>query len=694
MTKKAEDFLLEIGTEELPPKVTHKLAEALAKNLSQLLINAGLDFSTTHHFSTPRRLAVRIDNLTTQQQDSLLEKKGPSKQAAFAENGEPTKALLGFLKSCHAMIDDLSEIETPKGTWLAFKHIQKGLPVSELLPNMVAEAIKKLPIPKMMRWSDHDFQFIRPVHWIVMLLGETVVPATLFDQESSSFTHGHRFLSPEMIQLKHPNEYEEKLMTQGHVMVKENDRKANIIKQVNNIAKELNASAIMDEALVAEVTNLVEWPTALLCTFDKALLNVPQEALISAMQGHQKCFPITNKSGKLLPYFVTVSNIQSAKPKKVIDGNEKVMEARLKDAAFFYENDQKTKLLEHIETLKRITYQKKLGSLFDKTERIRALAKWLAKKLNVDPKLTDRAALLCKTDLVTDMVGEFPELQGIMGSYYANLNGEPHEVAIAQKEAYMPTSAKSELPTSDIGTIVALADKCDTLASIFCIGLKPSGDKDPFALRRAALGILRILIEKQWPLSLNMLFLTAAKPLKALFDPNAITEEVVAYCIERLKNYYKDQGIGSDVFQAVKSISTDVIPVDFDKKIQAVNAFKALPQAANLAAANKRVQNILNKNDMGKPNANVTPKLLVEPEEKILAGVLTQKEHLLLPLAKKGDYRQILTQLADLQGPVDDFFDHVMVMSEDNQIKNNRLAILYKLRSLFLLVADISKLQM
>jgi len=687
------DFLLEIGTEELPPKAIDVLAKSLANHLGQAISDAGLSFDRVYYFSTPRRLAVRIESLLTHQQDSIIEKKGPSLKAAFDEKGKPTKALLGFAQSCNAEISDLSQIETPKGTWMIYKSTQHGNTTASLLPTMVIAALKQLPIPKMMRWSDHEFQFVRPVHWVVMLLDKEVIPATIFGKTSGNFTHGHRFLSPEMIQLHHPKEYEETLLSTGHVLADAAVRKANIIKQVDTIAKELNALAILDDALVNEVTNLVEWPLALLCSFDKALLGVPQEALICAMQGHQKCFPITTKAGKLLPYFVTISNIQTDNPKKVVKDNEKVMEARLKDAAFFYENDQNTSLIVHVETLKRITYQKKLGSLYDKTERVRVLASWIATKLNVDQKLTERAALLCKADLVTDMVGEFPGLQGIMGSYYATLSKEPDAVAIALKEVYMPLSAKADLPSTDIGAIVSLADKCDTLVSIMGVGLKPTGDKDPFALRRAALGLLRILVDKQWPLSINELFEQTSHPFESVFDAPSVCDQVINYCLQRLKGLYKQQGISADVFQSVEVVTETLYPFDFDQRIQAVTLFKGLPEAKSLAATNKRVQNILSKNTTASERLSINPKLLQAPAEITLAGAIDNQTKSLTLLAKQGEYYQVLTQLATMQAQIDLFFDQVMVMSDDKKIQNNRLAILMALRDLFLLVADISKLQ-
>lgn len=694
MTKhQRDDFLLEIGTEELPPKTTNTLAKALADEISLGLNAANLDFTSIEHFSTPRRLAVRVNDLLTLQKTLLIEKKGPAKAAAFDAQGKPTKALLGFLRSANATLDDIQEQETPKGIWLTIQTQKKGHHSDQILPDIVAAAIKKLPIAKMMRWSDRPYQFVRPVHWLVMLLGDKVVPGTLFGHDSTAFTRGHRFLFNDMIQLHHPREYEEMLLTRGHVMANTADRKANILQEVTTIADELNAVAIIDDALLNEVTNLVEWPTALLCTIDQALLSIPDEALIKAMQTHQKSFPVTNKQGKLLPYFITVSNIQSHEPKHVIHGNENVMNARLKDAAFFYDMDQKTPLINHVETLKRITYQKKLGSLFDKTTRIQHLALWLAKQLDINPTQTERAALLCKADLVTEMVGEFPALQGIMGHYYAQLNGEPKAVALALEDAYKPISAKGDLPESDLGALLAIADKTDTLIAIFGVGLKPSGAKDPFALRRAALGLIRILLAKQWPISLNQLFAMAASPLKEKINPEQTCQTVLTYCQERLKAYYKEQGIDTDVFQAVSAVMTDWLPVDIDRRLQAVNDFKHTPKADMLSATNKRIQNILNKNLPSDTAPTIQKKWLDSPQEITLHHQLIETETTLIPLIKDAQYTQVLNTLTSLQGPIDDFFQHVMVMCDDNHIKDNRLALLFKLRSLFLLVADISKLQ-
>lgn len=684
-----KDFLLEIGTEELPPKAMPKLAKALLAEIEEGLKAVNLSYEGGKWLAAPRRLAVIIEQLETQTEEQLIERRGPTVQAAFDQDRNPTKALLGFAASCGVEWEALNQIQTDKDERFYYQAVQESTKTIGMLGGIVNNAVTNLPIPKPMRWGSHDIEFIRPVHWVLMLFGKTVVNATVLGQVTDRVTYGHRFHNPEPIKIKQVGDYETTLEKMANIQVDFIKRRQDIVEQVTALATEVDGEALYDEALLDEVTAIVECPKAMLATFDEKFLHVPKEALISAMQGHQKSFPVVNYQGKLLPYFIFVANIMSNAPEQVIQGNEKVMRARLSDAAFFYETDLKKPLLDHLPELKNMIFQEKLGTLYDRAIRISKSAKAIAKQLKTDDKLVERAAKLAKCDLNTAMVYEFPELQGIMGSYYAQHEGEDPRVCEAIKEHYLPTGAGDDLPQDPTAVSVALADKLDLLLSIFSIGLKPTGDKDPFALRRAAIGIVRILLEKECDLDLKQLISVAAKQCE--FSSVDIESEVYDYIWERLKYYYLDKGIEVNLFNAVLEAVPESI-ADFDERLTAVKTFVEMEQASSLAEANKRVKNILRKQDALTIDGEVNESLLQEDAEKALYSIIQQESKTIEPLLKKKDYQAVLENLADLQQPVDRFFADVMVMTEDKAIQKNRLLLLSKLRNLFLTVADISQL--
>lgn len=681
------DFLIELGCEELPPKALNGLIAAFAEGIKAGLQSANLMHGEISTFSAPRRLAVKVADLISVQPEQIIEKKGPTVIAAFDKDGKPTPALLGFARSANIDIKDLVEMDGPKGKVLGFSSKQPGKATVSLLPSIVENALKQLPIPKPMRWGAREAEFIRPAHWLLMIYGNDVVPAHILELESSDLTHGHRFHYPKAISVQSPGDYERALVTTGFVIANYVKRRDEIKLQILNVAKSLEAEAIIDESLLEEVSNIVEWPVAMACRFDESFLKVPQEALISAMQGHQKCFPLT-RQGKLINHFITISNIASSKPEAVIHGNEKVMRARLSDAAFFYDTDLQLPLDSYSERLAKVTFQAKLGSLQDKVERVTKLAVFIVKQISGDTKLAERAGALCKADLMTNMVGEFPELQGIMGRYYSLAFQENPEVAAALDEQYWPKFAGDKLPVSKTGQALSLADKLDTLVGIFGIGQKPTGSKDPFALRRTAIGALRILIEKQYNLELDTLLVQAAQNYGNTIAADTVAE-VKLFMFERLRAMYQEQAITTDIFEAVYSIQK-LSPFDFSERVIAVREFLKLPEASNLIAANKRVYNILHKNDSLTISVQVDTGLLQTPEENELNLAIHAVK---TELKSCQTYIAWLSKLACLKQPIDRFFDKVMVMADDLAIRNNRLALLAELRELFAHVADISKLQ-
>ena len=686
-----KDLLIELGTEELPPKALPTLSAAFTRGIVEGLKEKGLSFGEVRSFASPRRLGVLVSSLDTQQADKEVARRGPALRAAFDDEGRPTKAAEGFARSCGVTVDDLERVETDKGAWLYFRSVQQGQATSALAPEVVESSLAGLPIPKRMRWGAGEEQFVRPVHWLVLLFGDEVIPATILGAEAGRETRGHRFHHPGAIDIKSPSDYAGLLEGQGYVVADFARRRDMIREQVEQTATKLGGKALIDDALLDEVTALVEWPVALAGGFEEKFLEVPHETLITTMQDNQKYFAVFDDNGRLLPHFITIANIESRNPAVVIEGNERVIRPRFADAVFFWEQDQKQKLADRVDLLKSILFQQKLGTLYDKSQRVRALAADIAATIGADVAKAERAAELAKCDLMTDMVGEFPKLQGIAGRYYAEIDGEDPEVAAAMDEQYMPRHAGDALPATPTGKVLALADKIDTLVGIFGIGQKPTGAKDPFALRRAALGVLRIIIEGELPLDLRDLYEKAATLLGDRVEDADAVESCLDYTLERLKAYYQEQGVEVDVIDAVLA-RKPTEPLDFDRRVRAVSAFRKMEQAESLAAANKRIGNILKKIEQPLPQ-EVDESLLVEPAEQALNAQLQQLKEDVTALFEAGDYEPALMKLAGLRETVDRFFDDVMVMAEDAALQRNRLALLNQLRGLFLRVADLSRLQ-
>ena len=685
-----QNFLVEIGTEELPPKALKTLATSFADNVEAELNQAGLTFDKIEWFAAPRRLAVKVLNLATQQPSKEIEKRGPAVSAAFDAEGKPTKAAEGWARGCGITVEQAERIATDKGEWLVHRAKIEGQPTKNLLNDIVANALAKLPIPKPMRWADKTVQFIRPVHTVTMLLGDELIEGEILGVASARTIRGHRFLGEKEFEIQHADQYPQLLRKKGSVVADFNERKAEILAKSQAKATALGGVADIEESLLEEVTSLVEYPNVLAAKFEERFLAVPAEALVYTMKGDQKYFPIYDKDGKLLPHFIFVSNINPEDPTAIIEGNEKVVRPRLTDAEFFFKTDLKQKLVDRLPRLETVLFQQQLGTLKDKTDRIEQLAGEIAKQIGADEAKAKRAGLLSKCDLMTNMVFEFTDTQGVMGMHYARHDGEDEEVAVALNEQYMPRFAGDELPKSLVASAVALADKFDTLTGIFGIGQAPKGSADPFALRRAALGALRIIVEKNLPLDLEDL----VKKSAALFGDKLTNQNVVAdvvdFMLGRFRAWYQDEGIAVDVIQAVLA-RRPTRPADFDARVRAVSHFRTLDSAEALAAANKRVSNILAKADAAIGEINLTA--CVEPAEKNLAEAVLALRTEVQPLITQGDYTAVLDKLANLRAPVDNFFDNVMVNAEDPALRQNRLAILNTLQSLFLQVADISVLQ-
>lgn len=685
-----QNFLVEIGTEELPPKALKTLATSFADNVEAELNQAGLSFDKIEWFAAPRRLAVKVLNLATQQPSKEIEKRGPAVSAAFDAEGKPTKAAEGWARGCGITVEQAERIATDKGEWLVHRAKIEGQPTKNLLNDIVANALSKLPIPKPMRWADKTVQFIRPVHTVTMLLGDELIEGEILGVASARIIRGHRFLGEKEFEIQHADQYPQLLREKGSVVADFNERKAEILAKSQAKATALGGVADIEESLLEEVTSLVEYPNVLAAKFEERFLAVPAEALVYTMKGDQKYFPIYDKEGKLLPHFIFVSNINPEDPTAIIEGNEKVVRPRLTDAEFFFKTDLKQKLVDRLPRLETVLFQQQLGTLKDKTDRIEQLAGEIAKQIGADEAKAKRAGLLSKCDLMTNMVFEFTDTQGVMGMHYARHDGEDEEVAVTLNEQYMPRFAGDELPKSLVASAVALADKFDTLTGIFGIGQAPKGSADPFALRRAALGALRIIVEKNLPLDLEDL----VKKSAALFGDKLTNQNVVAdvvdFMLGRFRAWYQDEGIAVDVIQAVLA-RRPTRPADFDARVRAVSHFRTLDSAEALAAANKRVSNILAKADAAIGEINLTA--CVEPAEKALAEAVLALRTEVQPLIAKGDYTAVLDKLANLRTPVDSFFDNVMVNAEDPALRQNRLAILNTLQGLFLQVADISVLQ-
>jgi len=689
------DFLVEIHTEELPPKTLKRLANHFLHEMEVRLNQAELHFETAQSFATPRRLAVLVKKLNEKQADSVVERKGPAMQAAYDKDGKPTPACLGFAKSCGIDPEKLITIKTDQGEWVGFKQNVKGKTVRELLPAIVNDSLTALPIAKRMRWGDSTIEFVRPVHSVIMLYGDKIISGTVLGLSADKKTRGHRFLSKAWITIPNPSTYEEILENQ-FVIVDFERRKKLIRSEIDVAVRNTlgdDARAVVDEDLLDEVTGLVEWPVALCGGFDKAFLNVPPEALISAMQDHQRYFPIVDeKTHALLPNFITLINIKTKSPVHVISGNERVLRARLSDTAFFYETDKKIKLSERIPSLKNIIFQAGLGTLFDKSERIKAEASLMAKALGVDETQTELAATLAKTDLTTQLVGEFPELQGIAGYRYALYENQPGDVPIALKEQYHPRFSGDVVPTTKLGCILAIADRLDTLVGAFGINQIPTGDKDPLGLRRAALGILRILIENKIDLDLQTLVENAYKAYGNTLKNKETVPQVLNFMLERLRPWYQEQMISADVYASVNALHITK-PYDMHRRILAVQTFKNLPEATALSVANKRVSNILSKYEEAIAAPAINSSLFENDIEKTLATQVANMHDSIRSLSENGDYPEILTKLAGLREPVDQYFDKILVMADDKSLRENRLLLLKQLRGLFLHVADIALLQ-
>ncbi|MDE2091634.1 MAG: glycine--tRNA ligase subunit beta [Gammaproteobacteria bacterium] len=690
-------FLVEIGSEELPPKNLKHLAESLHRNLLAQLASNSLypaNPSEGQTFFSPRRLAIYLPKILVKQEDRAEERLGPAVSAAFDAAGRPTKAAEGFAKSCGVTVSQLTPRHTEKGERLAYTLRLKGKTAAELLPQIVSESLAKLPIQKRMRWGTGQAEFVRPVHWMVLMLGDRAIKADILGVKTGNQTYGHRFHHPAAITLKHPADYAKLLEKTGKVLVE--DRHGRLVKKisayVNHAAKQVHGRAQLDQGLLEEVAALVEWPVPITGSFDKKFLALPDEVIVAVLETQQRYFPLRDTKGKLLSYFIAISNIQSRKPTLVRSGNERVITPRLTDAEFFWESDRKTTLASRIPELDRVVFQKQLGSYADKARRTAKLAAVIAERIESDPHLAERAAQLAKCDLVTGMVGEFPELQGIMGGYYARHDGEPDEISAAIAEHYRPSFAGDALPETKTGQALAIADKLDTIVGIFAMGQKPTGDKDPFGLRRAALGLMRILVERQLDSDLTVLIQKslAQQPAKPP-SHEPLVMEIYEFLLERLRVYYLENGVRADVFEAVRAKQPHN-PLDFHRRVQAVNIFLTIPEALCLASANKRIANILRQAG-GKTGRTVDAEMLREPAERTLYENIRRLQRDIQPLVAAGDYINTLKKLAALRTPVDEFFDKVLVMEPDSALRENRLALLSLLSALFLQTADLAMLQ-
>lgn len=686
----AKEFLIELGTEELPPKQLRTLAEAFAANFAAELATADIAHEGVTWFATPRRLALKVANLAESQPDRVVEKRGPAVNVAFDADGKPTKAAEGWARGNGITVEQAERLVTDKGEWLLFKEQVQGQQTASVVVDMAAKALANLPIAKPMRWGDKETQFIRPVKTLTILFGSELIQGEILGVASARTLRGHRFMGEAEFTIESAEQYPAILEERGKVIADYATRKAMIIEGSQQAAQQLGGIADLEDALVEEVTSLVEWPVVMTAKFEEKFLKVPAEALVYTMKGDQKYFPVYDASKKLLPNFIFVSNIESKEPRHIVEGNEKVVRPRLADAEFFFNTDRKRPLVDRLSLLENAIFQQQLGTIKDKTDRITELAGYIAEQIGADVEKSKRAGLLAKCDLMTSMVFEFTDTQGVMGMHYARHDGEAEEVAVALNEQYMPRFAGDELPSRGVSAAVAMADKLDTIVGIFGIGQAPKGS-DPFALRRASLGVLRILVEYGYQLDLVNLIAKA----KSLFGnrlTNAnVEQEVIEFMLGRFPTWYQDAGFSIDIIQAVLA-RNPTKPADFDQRVKAVSHFRALEEAEALAAANKRVGNILAKYD-GELGEEIDLALLQEDAEKALAEAVEIMAEALEPAFATGNYQEALSKLAGLRAPVDAFFDNVMVMADDEALKKNRLTLLNKLRNLFLQIADISLLQ-
>jgi glycyl-tRNA synthetase beta chain len=688
---KFENLLIEIGTEELPPKALRTLAESFLANFEAELTKADLPFTASTWYAAPRRLAISITQLALAQADKVVEKRGPAVSSAFDADGNPTKAAQGWARGNGITVEQAERLVTDKGEWLVHQAKIVGVATSSLIADMTQQALDKLPIPKPMRWGNNKTQFIRPVHTVTMLLGAESISGEVLGIQSARTIRGHRFMGQASFELDHADNYITMLKEQGKVIADYHVRKALIKADAEKAAAVIGGIAELEDDLLEEVTSLVEWPVVLTASFEEKFLNVPAEALVYTMKGDQKYFPVFDNAGKLLPNFIFVTNIESKDPQQIISGNEKVVRPRLADAEFFFNTDKKHTLESRLASLETVVFQKQLGTLKQRVERISAMAGFIAAQLNASEADASRAGLLSKADLMTNMVMEFTDTQGTMGMHYARLDGEPEAVAVAIEQQYKPKFSGDTVPTDAVSCAVALAEKLDTLVGIFGIGQAPKGAADPFALRRAAIGILRIIVENNLPLDLVELIAQAQTLHGDSLSNKTTADDVLEFFMARFRSWYQDKGIQVDVILAVLA-RRPTRPADFDSRVKAVSHFRSLEASTALAAANKRVSNILAKVEGTLPET-INQSLLVEPAEKALADKLIQLQPELAPLFANADYQQALTLLADLRESVDTFFEDVMVMADDEALKNNRLALLNSLREQFLHVADISVLQ-
>ncbi|RLA23693.1 MAG: glycine--tRNA ligase subunit beta [Gammaproteobacteria bacterium] len=687
----SQDLLFELGTEELPPKSLLTLRNALEEGIVAGLKKADLAHGEIIAYATPRRLAVWIKDLATAQPDRTVERRGPAVKATYQADGSPSKAAEGFARSCGVSLEQMGTIKTDKGEWLAFSENKTGKPTEQLIGDILSKSLTALPVAKRMRWGSGTTEFVRPVKWVVLLFGTEVINSTILGIKADRNSRGHRFHAPALINIREAASYAEQLLESGHVEVSFETRRTQIEQQAIELAGTVSGHAHIEPALLDEITALVEWPVGVMGGIDERFLALPAEVLITTMQDNQKYFPVKAESGELLPWFITFSNIDSTNPESVRKGNERVVRPRLADAEFFWNQDRKQPLENRVEKLGSIIFQKQLGTLLDKTERVEKLAALIAEEIGADKTLSRRAAHLAKTDLMTEMVGEFASLQGIIGRYYAAADGEPGEVAQAIEEQYFPKQSGGKLPECKTGQVLALAEKLDTLCGIFSAGLMPTGDKDPYALRRAAIGILRIILEKRLDLNLVELIEKSCGLFSHEFDREKTQKLLLTFCLERLKGLFLEEGFSADELDAVLSVHP-TRPLDFEERLQAVKAFRSLPESESLAAANKRIRNILRKAGSLSQHA-VDTKQLIEPAEKQLWEQTQNASEAIAPLLSQRDYSAALKRLALLREVTDLFFDEVMVMADDEAIRNNRLTLLSATGNLFLSIADISKLQ-
>jgi glycyl-tRNA synthetase beta chain len=689
----AADFLVEIGTEELPPMALRDLMDAFAGALSEEFNKSHLHHEGVSGYASPRRLAALVSNLAVTQEDQAIIKKGPPVSVAIDENGKPTNTGLSFAKKCGVEFSALDREKNEKGEWLSHRTVEMGQTAAALLPEIVTNALNALPIPRRMRWGNRETEFVRPVRWVLMLHGKNTVPGSVLGIESANVTHGHRFHAPAAIRISEPGKYLGTLAQKGYVIADFDARREKIVAGVTEAANRLNGTAVTGTALFDEVTALTEWPVAMAGKFNQSFLELPKEVIVATLSNHQRYFSIVDAKGNLLPAFVVVANLESKKPDTVRAGNERVVQPRLADAAFFWKTDRRSPLGSRVDALQNVVYQKGLGTMHDKCIRVAALATLIAKQLHMTPQIVTRAAVLAKCDLLTGMVGEFPELQGVMGRYYAEAGGEDAAVASAIEEQYLPRYAGDYLPTSDAGQVLAVADKLDTIAGIFVLGKKPSGNRDPFGLRRAALGVIRILLEKSLDIDFSEIIKAAILQQPAAgANIDAIRSEIHDFVVDRLRHYYLDQGAGItiEMFEAVRAKRPASLS-DFDARLRAVAAFSRLGASASLAAAVKRTANILRQAEHA-ASGEVDSALLDDAAEKALYEALKTAEQSVRPLLEKRAYTEALAELSTLRKSVDTFFDEVMVMTDDEAVRQNRLILLSELRALFLNIADISRL--